>query len=96
MTIDLKEWQKMYYQKNKEKINERSKKFYEDNKDHVKEYQKAYHKIHYQQNKEKLNKISKERYRLKKHPHLAMGSAPFTHDHTNCPGSSPWSGIVKN
>ncbi len=41
---NLKDYRKMYYESNREKINERVKQYSEVNKDKIKEYQKNYHK----------------------------------------------------
>ena len=70
-TADIKQYRRDYYQNNKEKIDERTKKYIEDNKTEIKSYQKAYHKNYYFLNRNKLIKNAKERYRLKKYPYLA-------------------------
>jgi hypothetical protein len=69
-TADIKQYRRDYYQNNKERIDERTKKYIEDNKAQIKNYQKAYHKNYYFLNKDKLSKKAKERYRLKKYPYL--------------------------
>jgi hypothetical protein len=51
-------YRKRYYQKNKEKISQKSKEYYQRNKERKKELQKEY----YQKNKEKYKKFSSLRY----------------------------------
>lgn len=47
---DRKEYQKAYYQANKDKIKESSKKYQDDNRDKIKEYNKEYHKNYNRKN----------------------------------------------
>ena len=56
LSVEYKKYYKDRYEKNKDKIIEKSKEYYINNKDKVKEYKKEYQ----QKNKEKLNLISKK------------------------------------
>ena len=68
-----KEYNKKYYEENKEKLNEANKKYYEENREGILETQKKYgqenkekikeyKKKYGQENKEKVNEYQKERY----------------------------------
>jgi hypothetical protein len=57
-----KEYDKQYYQNNKDKIKEYDKQYYQNNKDKKKEYDKQYR----EQNKEKLKQYRNEYYQKKK------------------------------
>lgn len=58
MVFDQKEYNKKYYQENKEKIAEQWKKYYQENKEKRKEYNKKYHIKYYQENKESRKRYS--------------------------------------
>jgi len=59
------DYQKTYYERNKEKFNlkQYQKEWYELNRPHIREYQKVYQKNYYQANKERRA----EQYKTKKH-----------------------------
>jgi len=54
--MDIKEYMKKYYEKNKEKIKERSKKYYKDNKEKINERTKKYRENH----REKIREYQKK------------------------------------
>ena len=56
--MDIKEYKRQYYQKNKEYINKKNTQWYKNNIDHKKEYDKEY----CQKNKDKKNEQSKQWY----------------------------------
>ena len=58
---DNKEYDKEYYENNKEKKKEKSKEYYEKNKEKIKEKKKEYSKEYYEKNKEKKKEYSKLR-----------------------------------
>ena len=58
--LDLKEYQKEHYQKNKEKIKEYNKEYKEKNKEYEREYQKEYQKEYYEKNKEKIKEYNEK------------------------------------
>ena len=53
-----KEYRRLFYLKNKERLNLRSKKYHKENRDKIREYQKKY----YKENKKALNARSKKYY----------------------------------
>ena len=60
--IEINEYRRKYYQKNKEKINEWSRKYYQKNKEQKNEYSREYK----QKNKEKINEWSRKWYQKNK------------------------------
>ena len=67
----MNEYQKEYYEKNKERIRKNQKKYYDKNKKYLKEYDKKYA----QKNKEKLKKYYKEYYQENKE-YIKIKSTP--------------------
>jgi len=59
-------YNKEYYEKNKQKIDETSKEFIKNNREHYNKYQREY----YHRNRDKLNNYQKMLYKKKKYPHL--------------------------
>jgi hypothetical protein len=59
-------YNKEYYEKNKQKIDETSKEFIKNNREHYNKYQREY----YHRNRNKLNEYQKRLYKKKKYPHL--------------------------
>jgi len=59
---EIKNQQKEYYEANKDEKIEYQKKYYEANKDEINEKRKEYNKEYYHINKDKMNKVSKEKY----------------------------------
>lgn len=75
--VQKKEYNRKYYEKNKEKIIEYQKKYYEENTEQTKEYKKTYNelnseklkekrKVKYENNKEKVKEKSREYYNMNK------------------------------
>ena len=59
--MDMKEYNKMYYKKNKETLNRIHKTYNEQNKTKIKEYQKEYQKEYYIKHKEQLLEKRKQK-----------------------------------
>lgn len=59
---DRKEYDRLYNQKNKERIRERNKEWYQENRDQILEQQRDY----YQKNREQINERRREQYRRRK------------------------------
>jgi hypothetical protein len=59
---ERKEYDKEYYEKNKQKIKEQRKEYYQQNKEQRKEYDKKYHDA----NKEKIKEYQKKYYKISK------------------------------
>lgn len=56
---EQREYQRLYYQQNKEKINNKRREYFDNNLEKVKEYQRKYQKIYRAINKEKISKYHK-------------------------------------
>lgn len=63
---ERKNYNKNYYQLNKDKIDATSKEFIKNNRDHYNKYQRQY----YHKNRDKLNAYQKMLYKKKRYPHL--------------------------
>jgi hypothetical protein len=69
LNFDEKQWRKEYYQKNKEKLNQKRKEYYENNTDKIKEYEKQWrekNKDKLKENQKQYNKKNKDKLKEKR------------------------------
>lgn len=61
-----KDYDRQYYQKNRDKIIEKSKRYYQKNKKSIIKKSKKYHKKYYQKNKDTIDKYNRNYYQRNK------------------------------